>query len=122
MRLGIAFLGMASIAISAPLLANMREVQYAPTPSWVLPSPAPTASASPEGAPFRVVYNDTQVRLTDRGAETYFAYRLKILAPEALDAGKISLMWDPGAGEANVHLPHISQMGMDKSGDSGSIV
>ncbi|MBK8272153.1 MAG: DUF3857 domain-containing protein [Sphingomonadales bacterium] len=72
-----------------------------------LAAPTPTLNAAPEGGPFRVTYNDTQVRFTDKGTETYSAYRLKILAPEALDAGKISLTWNPDGGEATVHLINI---------------
>ncbi len=107
MRTAIAALGLALIAISAPLFANTREVQYAPAPAWILPPPPASPNAAPEGASFRVAYNDTQVRFTDRGTETYAAYRLKILAPEALDAGKIALTWDPDGGEATVHLLNI---------------
>ncbi|MBL0115688.1 MAG: DUF3857 domain-containing protein [Sphingomonadales bacterium] len=107
MRTGFAALGLAFIAISAPLCAGTRDVQYAQAPTWVLPPPTPTLNAAPEGGPFRVTYNDTQVRFTDKGTETYSAYRLKILAPEALDAGKISLTWNPDGGEATVHLINI---------------
>jgi hypothetical protein len=111
MRIWSTVLGMALFAISVPVIASTREVQYAPPPGWVLPSPTPTPGTSPDGAAYRLIYNDSQVRLTDRGTETYFAYRLKILAPEALDAGKISLTWDPGAGESIVHLLDIVREG-----------
>jgi hypothetical protein len=61
--------------------AASREIQYGPAPSWVVPPPAPTTSAAPDGAPVRVAYTDRQTFLGPNGDENYQAYRLKITSP-----------------------------------------
>lgn len=111
MRLSLKLLVLAQVAVSTALYAGSRDVQYGPKPSWVLSPPLATSGAAPDGAPVRVVYNDNQSRLSDRGTEIYSAYRMKILAPEALDAGKIQLNWDPGGGDVTVHALNIVRDG-----------
>jgi len=54
-----------------------------------------------------VVYSDNQIRFGPDGLEAFQAYRLKILRPDALAAGNISLTWSPDAGEARVHYVRI---------------
>lgn len=103
----------AFLFVSGAALAGTREVQYGPTPDWVLPSPAPTQIQPPEGAPVRVVYSDTQSRMGDRGTETYNAYRMKLLTPEALAAGNISATWDPAVGDVMVHYLRIFRDGRE---------
>jgi hypothetical protein len=55
----------------------------------------------------RVVYSDNQVRLGPDGDEIYSAYRLKVLQPQALSVGNISITWNPDAGDAQVHYLRI---------------
>ncbi|HEX3837943.1 MAG TPA: DUF3857 domain-containing transglutaminase family protein [Steroidobacteraceae bacterium] len=87
--------------------AGNRDIQYTEAPSWVIPFPTPTDSPTPDGAPFRVVYSDNQIRLGPNGFEAYQAYRMKILKPDALSAGNISVSWSPDAGDAKVHYLRI---------------
>jgi Domain of Unknown Function with PDB structure (DUF3857)/Transglutaminase-like superfamily len=100
-------IGLIAVAcVSASNAAN-KEVQYAGTPAWVIAVPAPTDSPTPDGASYRVVYSDNQVRFGPDGVEAFQAYRLKLLRPDALAAGNISLTWSPDAGEARVHYVRI---------------
>jgi hypothetical protein len=105
-------IGLAVVFVVASPLANSasagaREVQYTQAPGWVAPLPTPTNTASPPDAGYRVIYSDNQIHLGPDGFESYQAYRLKILKPEALQAGNISLTWNPDAGEAKVHYLRI---------------
>jgi hypothetical protein len=101
----------AGLVIASLAHGGAREVQVAPVPDWVAPVPAPTSSATPANAPVRVVYSDNQVRLGADEDEIYSAYRLKILQPQALSVGNISITWNPDAGEARVHFIRIIRDG-----------
>ena len=107
------------ILIAAAIAANaaaepalVKEVSYAAPPEWRAPPPEPTGTPTPEGAAFRVVYNDTQVRVADGQSDTFVNYRVKILKPDALDAGNIILSWQPAGGGATVHSVRILRNGV----------
>jgi hypothetical protein len=87
------------------------QVRYAPAGAWVLPAPAPTEGAVRPDAPFRFIYTDQQVRVGPAGEETYSAFRMRILKPEALQAGNVSLAWRPSSGSATVHALRIIRDG-----------
>jgi hypothetical protein len=111
MRYGGILIGAIALALAYPANAEKRKVQHAEPPSWVIPAPVPTDSQTPDGAPYRVVYSDNQIHLGPDGFEAFQAYRLKILRPEALPLGSISLTWSPDAGDAKVHYVRIIRDG-----------
>jgi len=81
------------------------KVLYEASPSWITPQPLPmpkNPSASTSGA-VRVEYSDIQVRIDDRGINTYTAYKLHLLQPEALAVGNVNLVWSPDSTEVTVH-------------------
>jgi uncharacterized protein DUF3857/transglutaminase superfamily protein len=88
-----------------------REVQYGPAPDWVRPAPAVVPSSNPGDAAFRIVYQDDEERVRKGTLETYSAYRIKILRPEALALGNIQMVWSPSAGTASVHYVRIIRDG-----------
>jgi hypothetical protein len=97
-------------ALAAP---NSNEVAYAPPESWVLPAPEPTEGAAPSDAPLRFVYSDQQVRTGSFGQQSYIAYRAKILKPEGLQIGNVTIVWNPSAGTATVHKLRIIRDGQE---------
>jgi len=99
--------GVGAFAFALLADAGTRDVQVAELPSWVTPAPAPTDAPAPDGVSVRVIYLDNQVRLGPDGMEIFQAFRLKILRPEALSAGNISLTWSPDAGDAKIHFVRI---------------
>src|SRR5882762_4092636 len=99
--------GAIAVAVACPTNAGQNEVQYVEAPSWVVPVPAPTNSRTVDGAPFRVIHSDNQIHLGPDGLEAFQAYRVKILRPEALAAGNISVSWSPDAGDARIHYVRI---------------
>jgi hypothetical protein len=94
-------------AMSGQVSAGSNEVQYGPVPAWVVPLPSPTATEAPAGAPVRVAYLDSQMHAGPNGEEVFSAWRMRILKPEGLAVGSISLEWSPDAGEATVHRLQI---------------
>ncbi|NWK98174.1 transglutaminase [Sphingobium lactosutens] len=54
---------------------------------------------------------DSQVHLDDRGQLLYNAYRIRILHPNALQLGNLSLVWNPAAGSPVVHVIRIHRDG-----------
>jgi len=97
--------------VASPASADTaKEIRYANAPDWVLPPPA-TAAPKPSEAAFRIIYQDTEERITPTGVETYTAYRVKILKPEGLPLGNINVTWVPGTGSATVHYVRIIRDG-----------
>ena len=90
---------------------SSRGIVYAPAPGWVVAAPVPTTSATPPGMPLRVIYADTQVRLGADADETHTAYRVKLLAPEALPLGNVTLEWSPATDRVTVHALRILREG-----------
>ena len=112
MKLHSALATFAAVIVLAPAAQSAtREVRYAPAPAWVLPPPVATIALPASEAPFRVIYTDTQVHAGRDGMEIFTGYRVKLLRPEALPAGNITIDWDPSAGNATVHYLRIIREG-----------
>lgn len=91
--------------------AAPKDVQYGPPPAWVEPAPKSAGDSNTSDALFRVVYQDNQERVSNGTLESYTAYRVKVLKPEALALGNIRLAWSPSAGPATVHFIRIIRDG-----------
>jgi hypothetical protein len=104
-------LASAALFVSTQSRADpVREVQYGPFPDWVRPVSG-AAEPKPSDAAFRVIYQDTEQRAQQGMLETFSGYRVKILKPEALAFGNISVLWSPSAGTATVHYIRIIRDG-----------
>jgi hypothetical protein len=88
-----------------------KDVRYGAVPPWVQPIASPATDVKAADAIFRMVYQDQQERVGKGAIESYSAYRLKILKPEALPLGNIRLVWSPNAGTATVHHIRIIRDG-----------
>lgn len=69
--------------------------------------PVPTNAA---GAVF-IRQQDTEIHLDGKGQLLYNAYRIKILHPNALQIGNLSLAWNPAAGSPMVHVIKVHRDG-----------
>lgn len=98
----------AGSALAAP---QAGQVKYALPGDWVLPPPVASDGSPPPEAPLRVIFMDHQVRIGPAGEESYNAYRMKILKPEALPVGNVSIVWAPSSGTATVHHLRIVRDG-----------
>jgi len=102
----------AALFVSAPVLADApRQVLYGPAPAWVRTISPTAADAQPSDAAFRIIYQDLQERVDKGKLESYTAYRIRILKPEALALGNIQIVWSPGAGTATVHYIRVIRDG-----------
>lgn len=91
------------VAVPSASLAPDAEIHYAPIPSWVAPVPPPAPASSQQDGLVHFTYSDLQILADGAGTETYQAYRAKLLRPEALALGSMSIAWMPDAGNATVH-------------------
>lgn len=96
----------------APLSAHAEDGQVArgPTPDWVVPS---ELMAVPEGASglLFVRRQDIVAHLDDRGQAQYLGYRMRLLHPNALQLGNISIAWNPASGPPVVHMINVHRDG-----------
>lgn len=83
--------------------AETRDVLTGPPPAWVVPPPAGTNAPTATDAAFRFVYSDTQISIGPDSEAHYSTYRVKLLKPEALVIGNLSLVWSPDSGDATIH-------------------
>ncbi|HTN40957.1 MAG TPA: DUF3857 domain-containing protein [Asticcacaulis sp.] len=104
-----AFLGLVSGAGAEA--GNTKVVNYARPPTWVVAAPQATMGQSAPGAAFQFDYSDTQVRAAAGNSETYTDYRIKVLKPEALALGNLTLTWQPDGGSVTVHSLKIIRDG-----------
>lgn len=100
-----------SSAAAGQAKEQARDVRYAPAPGWVIAPPPASEAPMPPGAPLRIVYFDQQVRLVPGGAESYEAYRMKVLAPEALAMGNVTVSWSPDSDVVTVNRLQIVRDG-----------
>src|SRR5437763_6241174 len=89
----------------------LSPVLYGPVPAWVAPPPASSTAQLPSDAPLRFVYQEQQQRVARGMEESYSAYRVKLLKPEALALGNLRVGWSPSAGSATVHFVRIIRDG-----------
>ena len=101
---------MSSVAVAQTKEA-IRDLRYAPAPTWLIAPPPMSNAPMPPGAPMRVVYVDQQVRFVPGGSESFEAYRIKVLAPEALALGSVTVAWSPDSDTVTVHRLQIIRDG-----------
>lgn len=92
----------ASALASMPAHAQNDQVQRGPAPNWAVPSELMPLPANPTGLVF-VRRQDFVVHLDAQGQAQYVGYRIKILHPNALQLGNLSLAWNPAYGAPTVH-------------------
>lgn len=100
-----------SIILASTLLYGTAQAQNdkvgrGPAPDWVVPSELMPVPADASGLSF-MRRQDTQVHLDKDGQVLYSGYRIKILHPNALQLGNLSLQWNPAAGAPTVHAINV---------------
>ncbi len=108
-RFRYAMLAAACMIAHAPVQAQSDQndkVQRGPVPNWVTSSDLLPVPANASGLVF-VRRQDVRVHLDDKGQAQYVGYRLRILHPNALQLGNISIVWNPAAGAPTVHVIKI---------------
>ncbi|HZG10233.1 MAG TPA: DUF3857 domain-containing protein [Allosphingosinicella sp.] len=100
----------AAVAGAAPASAENHKVQRAPVPDWVAPM---ALMPVPEGAGglLFIRRSEALVHLDARGQSQYLGYHIRILHPNALQAGNLSIAWSPAAGAPAVHVLRVHRDG-----------
>jgi len=93
---------LSSLLVPVPAFADTTQVKTAPEPAWAIAS-APLPVPAEASGPVFVRHQDVIIHLDANGQQQYNSYRFKILNSNALQAGNISLVWNPAAGIPLVH-------------------
>lgn len=94
-------------ASNAMAADRKSDVRYGEPEAWVRSAPTLTDAEAPADAPLRFSYSDTQVRVLPAGTETFTAFRVRILKPEGLPIGNVTVAWNPSSDDATVHRVQI---------------
>ncbi|WP_235523035.1 DUF3857 domain-containing protein [Novosphingobium sp. Leaf2] len=101
---------LATLLAAGVVHADSNQVLRGPAPKWVVPSQPLPVPADAAGAVF-FRQQDVEVHLDGKGQQQYSAFRVKILHPNALQIGNLSLAWNPAAGSPQVHVIKIYRDG-----------
>lgn len=86
------------------------QVLTGPVPAWAIQSEPLQVPDNAAGAVF-IRRQDTEVHLDGKGQSVYNGYRVRILHPNALQLGNLSLVWNPSGGAPIVHAIKIHRNG-----------
>lgn len=100
----------ASMLLASQAHAQNDQVIRGPAPAWVNKSELLPVPENAGGAVF-VRRQDFLIHLNARGQEQYFGYWIRILHANALQAGNLSLVWNPAAGAPTVHSVKVYRGG-----------
>ena len=93
-----------------PAKAEENQVKRGPIPDWVVPSELMPVLEGASGMLF-VRRQDIVAHLDDRGQAQYLGYRMRLLHPNALQLGNISIAWNPVSGPPVVHMINVHRDG-----------
>lgn len=105
---GVACIETASVPVAAARDASgSKTILYGPAPKWLAPLPEPVARDEPVDGPAEVVYSDVQAHLQNGRAMLHSATRIRLLKPEALQLGNMSLVWNPSTTTTTVNRVEV---------------
>lgn len=93
-----------------PAKAEENQVKQGPTPDWVAPTELMPVPEGASGLLF-VRRQDFVTHLDDKGQAQYLGYRMRLLHPNALQLGNISIAWNPASGPPVVHMINVHRDG-----------
>lgn len=97
---------LASLLFEGPAHAEDNRVQSGPVPDWVVQSEAMPVPDDASGLVF-MRRQDVLIHLDGHGQAQFLGYRAKILHPNALQIGNISIAWNPASGAPVVHFIRV---------------
>ena len=99
-----------ALALANGANAEDDQVKRGPAPDWVVPSELMPVPDGVSGMLF-VRRQDILAHLDDEGQAHYLGYRMRILHPNALQLGNISIAWNPASGPPVVHMINVHREG-----------
>jgi tetratricopeptide (TPR) repeat protein len=97
--------------IPGAVIAGWDKPVIAPPPDWVKPVALPAKPEKPDEAPARILLADQQSKLEPGRVTGYVDIAMLIQSPEGLQAGNLSLPWNPETNEITVHKVLIHRDG-----------
>ena len=97
--------------IPGTVLARTDKPIMAPPPDWVKPVAIPAKPDKLDEAPVRILLADQQSKLEPGRVSAYVDIAMLIQSPEGLQAGNLSLPWNPETNEITVHKVLIHRDG-----------
>ncbi|HEY1125551.1 MAG TPA: tetratricopeptide repeat protein [Sphingobium sp.] len=89
--------------LSGAALAGSDKPIMAPPPDWVKPVALPSKPEKAGEAPVHILLLDQQSKLEPGRVTAYVDLAMLIQSPEGLQAGNLSLPWNPETNEITVH-------------------
>lgn len=115
MRLSLMFAAAAcavgpTVSVAQESGAPNSEVTFGPLPDWVsVPELLPMEDAQ-RGLAF-IRQQDTEIYLGEDGQTNFQSLRVRLLQPNSLQLGNISIVWNPSAGAPVVHSLKVHRDG-----------
>jgi hypothetical protein len=100
----------AVLVAAAPAFAANDKVLRAPAPVWAVPGELMPVPEGASGLLF-VRRSESLIHLGATGQHHYVGSRIKILHPNALQLGNVSIAWNPAAGAPTVHALQVHRDG-----------
>ena len=98
----------AALALIAGTAIASDKLDFGAPDAWVHPLPIPAPAAGPDdGRPARGLLSDYQVRYDSEGQVVYHHQAVRIQSPEGLQAGAVTIGWNPALETVRVHGVHI---------------
>lgn len=94
------------VSVNGLVYADAAKVVKGPPPAWVVPSESMPVPVDANGSAF-IRRQDVVVHIGKHEQQQYYGYRLRVLQPNALQAGDIGINWNPAAGNPVVHAINI---------------
>lgn len=89
--------------VPSAVLARADKPIMAPPADWVKPVAIPAKPEKADEAPIRILLADQQSKLEPGRVTSYVDIAMLIQTPEGLQAGNLSLPWNPETNEITVH-------------------
>lgn len=106
----IVSLAVLSHSVAAQSQTEADAVKVGPPPEWTDLS-APMAVPDDASGQLFIRRQDTLIYLGDDGETLFQSQMVRILQPQALQAGNVSIVWNPAAGSPTVHALSIHRNG-----------
>ncbi len=99
-----------TLICAAPIAAQNDQLRQAPPADWVVESEPMAVPEDASGLLFSR-RQDILVHLDEQGESLFTGQFLRVLHPQALQAGNVAIVWNPASGTPTVHRLRVHREG-----------